>query len=191
MTSLISGWVQAIGTATTGSASAAIYYRVATGGDTAPTIPAVTGAVIAAHLEEWSGGATTVPNDRVGATNGTTSPITATMAGGADAASGELVAMAGADFRSVARASNDTWTSNNGTPVLRASNNGVSSVNHYSHATLVTTGNASADTAVMTLSITSSITGLAVAAASFKLGPAVSTRVPRHGFVNHQNPGVL
>jgi hypothetical protein len=170
----IGTWSQGVNSGTTGtSCGGNIFYKIAAGGDAAPTISAIAGGVISAHLEEWSGNAPSPVRDRnIGAAS-TTSPVTATMAG-ADAAAGELVAMAGADFRSVARTPADTWTSNNGTPVLRASNNGVSSVHHYSHATLVTTSNSAADTAVMTTSLTTSLTGMWVGAVSFLAVPTLT-----------------
>jgi hypothetical protein len=77
-----------------------------------------------------------------------------------------------ADRRSTARANNNTWTSNNGTVTQAGSNNGVSSTDHYSFGYILgTTSNASADTAVCTISVTTSIVGLAVASASFLLAP--------------------
>ena len=166
-TPTITGWTAVTATGT--SCSANIYWRIATGADAAPTVPAIVSGVVAAHLEEWSGGSNAAsPVDRSGTAAGTTSPQTATLAA-ADVATAELMAMSAADFRSVARASNDTWTSNHGTPTLQASNNGISSVNHYSHATLVTNSNAAANTAIVTLSVTTSITGIAVVAVSFLL----------------------
>lgn len=165
-----SGWTQAVARGGT-SCSATIFYKIAAGSDAAPTVGAVASVVWAAHLEEWSGGSGA--QDRSSSNAGTTSPLTATnVANNGDV--NELVAMCGADFRSVARASNDTWTSNHGTPTLRASNNGTSSVNHYSHATLISNDASTGDTGTMTLSITTSITGLAVAICSFSLAAAAS-----------------
>jgi hypothetical protein len=161
------GWASAISWSGT-SVAVSIKSKIATGGDTAPTINAITGGVIAAHLEEWSGGTATV-DGAPGTSTAIASPITAVTAG--ESAAGTLVVMVGADLRSTARATANTWTSNHGTPVLRASNNGVSSVNHYSHATLVTASNVGGTSGIMTLSITTSITGLVVAAAAYQLAP--------------------
>lgn len=173
-----SGWTKDASSIGGSSVSASVYHRIATGGDAAPTFLGVTGGILAVHLEEWSGNDTT-SNVRWanGNTFGTTSPVTATISL-ADTAVGQLVVMAGADFRSAARAPNDTWTSNHGTPTLRASNNGVSSTDHYSHATLVANSNSGADTAIMTASVTTSITGLAAAASSYLLAPAAAASVP-------------
>jgi len=162
-----SGWSIAAQVAGT-SCSATVYYKVAAGSDAAPTIAAITSGVIAAQLSEYSGADPSAPLDEFGTQTGTSSPITETLPG-VDQATGELLIAAGSDRRSVSRATNDTWTSNSGTPTLAGSNNGTSSKNHYSFAALVGTNqNAVADTAVMTLSITTSITGLAVAAATFR-----------------------
>lgn len=161
-----SGWSikgQVAGT----SCSATVYYKVAAGGDAAPTINAITSGVIAALCQEYRG-ADLTPADQSGTAVGTTSPITAT-AGGADAAVGDLLIATGADFRSVARSPNDTWSSNHVTaPTNTGSNNGVSSVNHYSFCYGLTNSNSGADTAVMTISTTTSLTGAAVAFATFK-----------------------
>jgi hypothetical protein len=175
---IISGWNRSANSLGA-SATAQIYWTIATGGDAAPTVAAVASSIAVAHLEEWSGAATVSTNDQAGTSSGaSTSPVTVTL-GAADAAPAELVAMAGADKRSAARTTSDTWTSNHGTPTLRASNNGVNTTDHYSQATLITNSNSGADTAVMTLSITTSITGLAVAALSFEHAPAVADAVPR------------
>ena len=163
-----SGWTIAKQIAGT-SCSATIYYKIAAGSDTAPTIAAVVGGVIAYQLAEFSGNATTSPLDQTGSATGTSSPITATQ-GAVDTAVGELLLTCGSDFRSTGRAPNDTWTSNNATITQAGSNNGTTSTTHYSFGySLATTSKASADTAVMTLSVTTNITGLAVASATFKL----------------------
>lgn len=152
------------------SCSATIYYKVAAGGDGVPTIAAITSGLIAGQLAEYSGGPTTSPLDQSASATGTTSPITAT-AGANNAAISELYVCAGADVRSVARTSSDTWTSNEGTVTQDGSNNATSSKDHYSFGAIIGTTSLSAMTAVMTLSQTTSITGLAVVVASFKLAP--------------------
>jgi hypothetical protein len=160
-----SGWSIAKQVAGT-SCSATIYYKLAAGADAVPTIAAITSGLIAGQLSEWSGAARASIFDVGGVNSGTSSPITAT-ATGAQGEAGELIIMAGADRRSVARASNDTWTSNQGTPTLAGSNNGTSSTGHYSAAYIASSSSTTAATAIMTLSITTSITGLAVAEAAF------------------------
>jgi hypothetical protein len=168
---------------------AAVYYRVATGSDAAPTLNAVSNGIIAVHLEEWSGGDGTPSGQIFPPVSGTTSPLTGTL-NTVDDAAGQLLVMVGADRRSAARATVNTWTSNHGTPTLRASNNGVSSADHYSHATLVTNSNSGADTATVTLSITTSITGLIVAAASFRLAAPPATQTATLGLLDAA-PGVF
>jgi hypothetical protein len=165
------GWSEAraqIGT----SCAAGIYYKIATGADAAPTIAAIPSSRIAAQLAEFSGNATISPLDQNSFNGGTTSPRTFTM-GAPDATSGELLVLAGADFRSAARTPNDTWTSNNATITQAGNNNGVSSVDHYSFGYGVTTSNASATTGVMTISTTTSVTGLIIVGATIKVAPVV------------------
>jgi hypothetical protein len=163
----ISGWTIAKQQAGT-SCSASIYYKQAAGSDTAPTVAAITSGYIVAHLGEFSGVVTSSQVDQTGGANGTSSPTTATQAG-TDSVAGDLLIMVGGDLRSVARASNDTWTSNRGTVTLGQSNNGSSNLRHYSTGYILNCStNSNADTAIQTLSITSSITGLVVASTSFK-----------------------
>lgn len=170
-----SGWTIAKQVAGT-SCSATVYYRIATGADATPTVAAITSGVIAAQLAEFSGNHAS-PFDQSGSATGISSPVTATF-GAADVETGALVVACGADFRSVARTPNDTWTGTNWTATAAGNNNGTSSVNHYSNAySLATTGSASADTAVMTASVTTSLTGLAVAAVSFVAASTTKTRL--------------
>ncbi len=151
------------------SCSATIFWSVATGGDAAPTIAGITSGVIAAQLAEFSGVDVSAV-DASGTATGTASPVTATN-GNADPFIGCLILMASADFRSVARSTNDTWTSNHVTTVTQAgSNNGTSSVDHYSFGYGLTNSNTGADTAILTASVTTSITGIAVADAVFSQG---------------------
>lgn len=163
-----SGWSQPT-TAGGTSCICGIYYKIAAGGDAAPTLSAVVSGVRAAQLAEFSGNAASGPLDRSATAASTTSPVTAT-AGVADLAASELLLLTSADFRSAARTPNDTLTSNHGTITQAGNNNGVSSVNHYSFGyCLATTSNSGGNTAVMTASVTTSITGLSVGGYSFKL----------------------
>jgi hypothetical protein len=130
-----------------------------------------------AQLAEFTGGATSSPLDKSGTATGTSSPLTATF-GAADTASGELLLISSGDFRSAARTPNDILTSNHATITQAGNNNGVSNASHYSFGyALATTSNSGANTAVLTPSVTTSITGLAVVAATFKLGATVFTQV--------------
>jgi hypothetical protein len=170
-----SGWTVATQFNPT-SCSANIYYRIATGGDTAPTItiPAGTGA---AQLLEFSGNSAT-PLDKFGTAGSASSPTTATLTA-ADTASGELFIVCGADIRSAARTPSDTWTSNHATITLAGNNNAISTTNHYSFGyALATTSNTGANTAVLTASVTTSLTQLGVVAATFLLAPVVEIPLP-------------
>ncbi len=154
-----------------------LFYKIAAGSDAAPTIPAGPGILWGAWLNEYSGNAPSLPLDRAAQNVSTTSPVTATAAG-LDVATGELLVTAVADQRSAARTPNDTFTSNHGTVTVAASNNGVSSVNHYSAGHIVgTTTNAAAATSVMTASVTTSLTGLSLVMATFKLPSAAAADV--------------
>lgn len=161
------------------SCGIALFHKIAAGGDAAPTIAAITSGVIAAQLSEYSGSDPAPQND-FGNSVGTSSPRTATLTGGTgDTSPGDLIIMLGADFRSAARTPSDTWTSNNGTPVLAGSNNGVSSAHHYSFGAIVNaTGiEPTNSTVIMTCSTTTSVTGLAVGGMTFKqfTGPSLQT----------------
>src|SRR4029453_13736617 len=165
------GWTLAVNVEATNT-GAAMYFKIATGADTAPTIAAITNVTLAAQLAEFSGNATTSPKDKQGGNTGAASPVTATFSS-ADTSAGELLVICSADARSAARTPTDTLTSNNATITQAGNNNGVSSANHYSFGySLATTSNASADTAVVTASVTTSLTGLCVNAATFKLAAA-------------------
>lgn len=165
-----SGWSIAI-QSNNNSCSSHLFFKIAAGGDTAPTISAIVTGMGAAQLAEFSGNGTT--KDKAGAGGSATSPIALGL-GTASTESGELLVVTGADFRSAARTPNDTWTSNHGTITQAGNNNGASSVNHYSFGyCLATTSNSGQDTATMTCSVTTSLTGLNASAATFLLPPAV------------------
>lgn len=166
--SVPSGWNNSSAVLGT-SCSSYVYTKTAAGGDAAPTITGVTSGLIAAQLAEFSGGDNPPARDKFGNNTGTSSPLTATFST-ADAQVGEILLISTADFRSTARASNDTLTSNHGTVTQAGNNNGTSSVNHYSFGyVLATTSNTGGTSATMTLSITTSITGLAIAAVTFTI----------------------
>jgi len=167
------GWTIAIQKAGT-SCSATIYYKIAAGSDAAPTISGVTSGLIAAQLAEYSGNSGT-PLDQSGSAATTSSPCTATF-GGASKATTDLFLAATGDFRSVARTPTDTITSNHATVTQAGNNNGVSSVNHYSFGYATSTSSISgADTAILTPSVTTSITGLVTVGATFKVPGANAT----------------
>lgn len=171
-----SGWSLAVTQIGTTAGQATIFYKVAAGGDAAPNI--ISGNSIVGQLAEFSGNATSSPLDKTGINKGSSSPITATF-GAADTASAELIVMCGCDFRSAARTPSDTWTSNHATITQAGNNNGVSTTGHYSFGySLATTSNSGADTAVMTLSVTTSLTELTICAATFLLAAVVPNVLP-------------
>jgi hypothetical protein len=74
-----------------------IYYRVATGGDTAPTFTNLGNALIAV-VAEFSGNATVSPLDQVGGNDAATSPSTATAAATDAAAKQLMIGAAGCHY---------------------------------------------------------------------------------------------
>ena len=166
------GWIIAVQTAGT-SCSATIYYKMAqaAGGDTAPTIAAITSGFIQAQLAEFSGVAThtTTPPDRSGVAAGTGTPIVATT-GGTDAVVGDLVVVAGCSFYSAAATKTLTHTVTGGaTTITSTNNNGTSLARHYNfgYGPCTSIAGAESDSFAQT---TTSITGGAVVIASFKPG---------------------
>jgi len=155
------------------SCAAAIYYKVATGGDAAPTLAAVTSGVISAQLQEVSGLTTASPaSDRGSTQAGTTTPIVATNST-ADLQSGEwIVAAAGVRY-SQAATKTTSHTINNATDT-EVSNDATSSRDHYNFTRGVTTANASPDSDSFAFTATQ-ITGAVVVLQSFKLAPVAPT----------------
>lgn len=166
------GWSVAKQVAGT-SCSASIFYKIAAGSDVAPTVAAVTGAVLSAQLAEYSGNNTSSPLDQTGSATGTTSPQIAT-AGTFDAKVGELVLGASAVFysRNVANVSGAS-TLNNGATATDTQNNSTSAPDHFDFTYGITTGNVFADSDSYAFTATH-ITGVAVVLASFLL-PSVTT----------------
>lgn len=128
------------------SSTASIFYKTATGHDAAPTVSAITSAVITAQLTEYSGcdADLNFVRDNGGAASGTTSPITATA--GVAAASGELVVSAGGALYASAATATLADTFNNGATATDTTNNATSTVNHYCFGWGVTTSKASSQT---------------------------------------------
>lgn len=167
-----SGWTLAV--SSTGTTSKAIiFYKIAAGGDAAPTLAASATMVWLGMLFEFSGNATSLPSDKNGGTNVTTSPVVAT-ASAADTAAGELVVAVGAAFYSTAATKTLGFTLNNGATASDSDNDATSTVNHGCATYGVTTGNAAADTASMAFT-TTKITEAAASIASFKLGAATAS----------------
>lgn len=163
------GWSQAVNV-NTSSRGAALFYKIAAGGDAQPTIAAATSMIWAAALAEFSGNATASPLDQTGnAQNVSVSPGTATL-GAADVASGELIVYSGL-CASVAVTQNmaATASSVNFTPssTQEQQNNSTSTGHHYLYGYGFTTANASADK--VAVQFTSTSQNLTVVAATFLL----------------------
>ena len=161
-----SGWSNAGFLAGT-SCGAKFLYRIATGGDAAPTIALVTGAVLTAQLMEFSGITITSPLDHDMVAAGTSSPFSASGAL-PDVAAGELIVYCAGALYSVAATSTLAVTLNNGATATDTANSGATStVDHYEFGYGVTTSNAVHDMTTFTLTTTNE-TGAIINAASFK-----------------------
>jgi hypothetical protein len=156
------GWSLAdksTGTGSTG-ASATLFYKVAAGGDGAPTIAAGGANVLwNVQLGEFSSGGGTPALDQhgVGTTAGT-SPVVAT-AGAVDLAGGDLIVSCGSIRYGSAGTKTITPTFNNGATATATQSGAISTTSHYGFAYGTTTGNSSADAA--TLTFTASGSGIA------------------------------
>lgn len=144
-----------------------VFWKVAAGGDAAPSFAAVTSATQAFMLGEFSGNATGAPlNDRSGITAYTTSPNTAT-AGSADLVPGELYIAVDALWYTGATTATNTTTSNNAT-LNDTNNSGLSDQLHYNFGWGITTTNATQNSLTVTFNATS-ITGGCSRGVSFKV----------------------
>lgn len=168
------GWTNA-GTPIFGNVlSAALFYKVAAGGDAAPTIAAQTGAIWNVRLAEFSGMDSVAPLDKTGSLTSGSGTLALTNSS-ADTTSGEVVVYAVAcglngGTQTVASSGNN-WT-----PV-DVSNNATATANHYLMGYGFTTSKATADVNTVTYNATAdNATG---AIASFKLTAPTIPYVPR------------
>lgn len=165
-----SGWSTAatitFGTPMFGGAT--VFYKVATGGDAAPTLTVgASGQVLNGQLGEFSpGGSGTISIDQTGTSTGTTSPLV-TTAGGVDVAIGELVVWATSIAYSAAATKTISSSLNNGTAV-DLNDSATSTASHYANGYAITTAHSSADAETGTFT-TTSIQGAATALCSFSL----------------------
>ena len=170
----ITGWTIAKQIAGT-SCSSSIYYRVATGTDSAPTVALISSCYLQGRLAEFSGvlpsGAESI--DQTGSGAGTGSTITAANAG-ADGQVGDLVIVAGTSYYSAAASKTINHTVTGGTTTITSTNNnGTSLARHYNfgYGPCTSKAGAESDSYAQT---TTSITGGAVTIASFKVMVTVS-----------------
>jgi hypothetical protein len=169
-----SGWNIAIQKAGT-SCSATVYWRIATGGDAAPSIAAAASTAWGAQLGEFSGNTAASPVDQTANAAGTTSPLSANAAA-SDVAVGELLVAAAAMWYSSAATKTTAHTLSTVGSTNSNSNDGIATTWHWNFAWATTTSNSGADQDSFAYTITK-ITGTAVVLASFKLaavggGPA-------------------
>jgi hypothetical protein len=167
-----SGWTLACQINGLAKVSSSLYWKIAVGSDTAPTITGVANVLFAAQLGEFSGGATASPVDQTATPAASTTSTLAATAGGTDVASGELVCSAAAIRYSAGTVITTSHSFNNGT-AHDTKNDGPSVANHYNHSYTITTGNASANSDTFSFT-TTNIQGASVALASFKLAAAAA-----------------
>lgn len=165
------GWNSfAPGTGDAISHNIVIFNKEAAGADAAPTVAAITSSVLTAQLYEFSGNANvSLPLDRDGGTNGTTSPVVAT-ATGADTGPGELVCVAGVSTASMSATATLTHTVNNGVTITSTNNNSTSTTAHYNFGYGITTSNAAATSD--SLAVSGSPNYIGVVVSTYKLPPA-------------------
>lgn len=181
------GWTQASdlgGGSISTTAEAAVYYRVATGADAAPTLTGAASNVVTARLAEFSGAAGTLDSSNfvggVGGGGGITSPRAATN-DVADATAGDLVVFAFALLYSASATKVFTDTLNNGVTANVADSASLTTTNHYHFVYGFTTGNAAADSDSLAFTTTkiSNMNGVSASFAPGSGAPAARRRQPR------------
>ena len=160
-----SGWTSAVSLAGTTS-SVAIFYKIAAGSDTAPTIALITNGYISARLAEFDLGSSTPSLDKVGSVAGLTTPKLATASGVNTYSSGQLIVTASTIYCSMANTQIFADTVNNAVSIA-VNNATVSTRNHYDFSYGYSTAKASADSNSFSF-IDTSISGVATVIASFK-----------------------
>jgi hypothetical protein len=168
-----SGWsvgLNVVGNLT--SSAAAVFYKIAAGGDAAPTIAGISGEFITAQLAEFSGN-TATPLDQTGSDAGAASSPLAPVCGAADAGAGELVCVAMA--AQYVSAGTETFTDNlnNGMVGQVTDNASTSTANHYHFVWATTTGNSAADSDSIAYT-TVNLAGANAIIVSFKVAPVVA-----------------
>jgi len=151
------------------TSSVSVFYKVAAGSDTAPTIAAITSGIMSVQLAEYNNSGGGSAFDQYGSASGTTSTETAT-AGAVDSATGDLIIVVTGQYYSAAATKTLSVTSNNAT-LTSTSNATTSTADHYVFAYGLTTAKAAADTAVLTFT-TTTITGAETALCTFKTVPS-------------------
>jgi hypothetical protein len=163
-----SGW--SFGAQTGTSCSIGVYYKIASGGDAAPTFAALASAFWTTQLAEFTGNFNVLAAvlDKDGVATGTAATETAT-ASAADQSVGELIICAGVAFYSAANTVTIADSINNGT-VIDTNNGSTSTANHYSFGYCFSTAHASADANAWSTSTATNLTGSIALVGSFLLG---------------------
>lgn len=164
------GWTLAVKSASASAEAAAIYWRIAAGNDTAPSLTGLGGSACNAMLSEYTGN-TTLAGQFVdsGNNSGSSSPLNG-VCGSIDQQINLLVAV-GSCLYTTAATKTLTHTFNNGATANATSNNAVSTVDHYAYAWgVITTPNNASDSTSFAFT-TTKISGTGLAIASFQPGP--------------------
>jgi hypothetical protein len=166
------GWSIAAHAQLSGGGNVSLFYKVAAGGDAAPTFGSLGSQTQAAGLSEFSGLSST-PLDQSGAARTTTSPIVKTL-DSADVASGELVIAIGCLYYPASASLISSHTFNNGVSPTYIHNDATSTQCHYRFAYGLTTGNSVADSDSYRDSY-DVVTSIGLALASFKAASSAPT----------------
>lgn len=171
-----SGWSTAtpsvIESGTSGQAVSIIFYKIATGGDTAPTIAGAAGMTWFVQIGSWTGNDTSSPIDKTGSVNAAASPGVPTNSG-VDAAIGELFCYMGTEFITTAATSAAFVSTPTNFTANDTTNKATISASHYLFGWGITTANAVADKDSITFD--SATSNLACVCGSFKLPPPANT----------------
>lgn len=149
------------------SGSVTVFQKIATGGDTAPTIAGVASTILHAQLMEFAGNAGTPVLDKTASASTNGSPEVATAAS-ADVHAGDLVLAAALVQHSSARTITSAHTLNNGAAASSTNNASTSATFHYDFAHGITTGNLVADSDSYAFTTGASFVDDVVVLASFK-----------------------
>lgn len=177
--SVSSGWTMAATGSATNANSVTIYSKVATGGDSGPTLTPASGAFVRAMLAEFSGTNPTNANviDKyAGAADASSTSsqqsITATTAHG-DAVSGELTLIAAMVYGSAVTGVT-SHTVGSGSYVDLANIDSTAANRHYRHGYVIPSSNASADTDTFTYTLSGKFASC-LAIASFAIASVPGT----------------
>lgn len=155
--------------------SISLFYKIATGGDAAPTIAAIAATNMQGQLAEFVCSAPLPVLDQVASAASLTSPITVTTPA-VDIASGDLMVFCSAVHYSTSQTDTLTNTLNNGATANETNSNSAVAGNHVDFGWGVTTGNSTADSTSFAFPTTSIAGKAPVLLTSFRLtgGPLLT-----------------